>query len=272
SDLRRAVGSCGRGRTEQQRRRCNDTRSDERRKELSPHVPSFSTWTFRRARREVVRLANSPNPIDKSVKRGKLRPGSRVHTLEAMERKLATVLFVDLVDSTALVTGSDPEGGRRRVQAYCARVSPCVTTNGGIVEKFAGDAVMAAFGIPQAHEDDAERAVRAAAAILDSVHELGLEARIGGEAGEVVADESDSTFATGEAVNVAARLQQAAGPGQIVLGPGAHRLTLGRVEVEDVGPVELKGLGREIWAWRALSTKSDGLREMQQAPLVGRDH
>src|SRR4029078_12449677 len=78
-------------------------RSDERRKELSPHVPSFSTWTFRRPRREVVRLANSPNPIDKSVKRGKLRPGSRVHTLEAMERKLATVLFVDLVDSTALV-------------------------------------------------------------------------------------------------------------------------------------------------------------------------
>jgi class 3 adenylate cyclase/tetratricopeptide (TPR) repeat protein len=188
-----------------------------------------------------------------------------------MERKLATVLFVDLVDSTALVTGADPEVVRRRVQTYFERVSHCVTTHGGIVEKFAGDAVMAAFGIPQAHEDDAERAVRAGLAMLDSVHELGLEARIGIESGEVVADESDSTFATGEAVNVAARLQQAAEPGQLLLGPGANRLTLGRVEVEDLGPVELKGLEREIWAWRAVSGKSEAVHEMQQAPLVGRD-
>src|SRR6187401_522993 len=119
-----------------------------------------------------------------------------------MERKLATVLFVDLVDSTALVTGADPEVVRRRVQTYFERVSQCVTTHGGIVEKCAGDAVMAAFGIPQAHEDDAERAVRAAAAILESVHDLGVEARLGVESGEVVADDTDSTFATGEAVNV----------------------------------------------------------------------
>src|SRR5580765_6318745 len=174
-----------------------------------------------------------------------------------MERKLATVLFVDLVDSTALVAGADPEVVRRRVQTYFERVSHCVTTHGGIVEKFAGDAVMAAFGIPQAHEDDAERAVRAGLAIIDGVHELELEARIGIESGEVVADDSDSTFATGEAVNVAARLEQSAEPGQVLLGPGAHRLTLGRVEVEDVGPIELKGLGREIWAWRAVSAKGD---------------
>ncbi len=188
-----------------------------------------------------------------------------------MERKLATVLFVDLVDSTSLVTGSDPEVVRRRVQAYFERVSRCVTTHGGIVEKFAGDAVMAAFGIPQAHEDDAERAVRAGLSILETVHELELEARIGIESGEVVADDSDSTFATGEAVNVAARLQQSAEPGQVLLGPGAQRLTLNRVVVEDVGPVELKGLGREIWVWRALSVKTDSTRQMQQAPLVGRD-
>ena len=77
-----------------------------------------------------------------------------------MERNLATVLFVDLVGSTALVTGTDPEIARRRVQQYFDKVSHCVTTHGGIVEKFAGDAVMAAFGIPQAHEDDPERAVR----------------------------------------------------------------------------------------------------------------
>src|SRR5689334_21805308 len=189
-----------------------------------------------------------------------------------MERKLATVLFVDLVDSTALVTGSDPEVVRRRVQAYFERVSRCVTTHGGIVEKFAGDAVMAAFGIPQAHEDDAERAVRAALAVRESVHELGLELRIGVESGEVVDDDSDSTFATGEAVNVAARLEQAAEPGQLLIGPGAQRLTLGRVELEDVGPVELKGLGREIWTWQVLGAGAAPARpEGRQAPLVGRD-
>src|SRR5881398_2329361 len=98
-----------------------------------------------------------------------------------MERKLATVLFVDLVDSTALVTGADPEVVRRRVQTFFDRVSHCVMTHGGIVEKFAGDAVMAAFGIPQAHEDDAERAVRAALGIMDNAHGAGIEARIGVE-------------------------------------------------------------------------------------------
>src|SRR5437762_5050997 len=134
-----------------------------------------------------------------------------------MERKLATVLFVDLVDSTALITGADPEVVRRRVQTFFDRVSHCVITHGGIVEKFAGDAVMAAFGVPQAHEDDAERAVRSALDVLDAVHELGLEARLGIEAGEVVVDDGDSTFATGEAVNVAARLQQSARPGTIAL-------------------------------------------------------
>ena len=77
-----------------------------------------------------------------------------------VERKLATVLFVDIVDSTQLVTGADPEVVRRRVAEFFDRVSHCVTVHGGIVEKFAGDAVLAAFGIPQAHEDDAERAAR----------------------------------------------------------------------------------------------------------------
>src|SRR6266581_8693597 len=190
-----------------------------------------------------------------------------------MERKLATVLFVDLVDSTSFVTGADPEVVRRRVQAFFDRVSHCVMTHGGIVEKFAGDAVMAAFGIPQAHEDDAERAVRAGLAILDAVGELELEARIGVESGEIVTEDGEATFATGEAVNLAARLEQAAEPGQLVLGPGAHRLTLGRIEVEDLGPVELKGIAQPVWAWRALGTNGSGggRPRSMQAPLVGRD-
>src|SRR3954471_13862148 len=115
-----------------------------------------------------------------------------------MERKLATVLFVDLVGSTALVTGADPEVVRRRVTRFFEDVSHSVTTHGGIVEKFAGDAVLAAFGVAQAHEDDAERAIRAGLGILAAVKELGLEARVGIESGEVVVDSTDSTFATGE--------------------------------------------------------------------------
>jgi class 3 adenylate cyclase/tetratricopeptide (TPR) repeat protein len=187
-----------------------------------------------------------------------------------MERKLATVLFIDLVDSTRLVTGADPEVVRRRVTEFFERVSHCVDVHGGIVEKFAGDAVLAAFGIPQAHEDDAERAARAALGMLEAVRELGLEGRIGIEAGEVVVDQADSTFATGEAVNLAARLQQAAKPGEILLGPTAHRLARSRLLVEDAGPLELKGMGAALRAWRVISTV-DRPHAQLSAAFVGRE-
>jgi class 3 adenylate cyclase/tetratricopeptide (TPR) repeat protein len=189
-----------------------------------------------------------------------------------MERKLATVLFVDLVDSSSLVSMSDPEVVRRRVTQYFDKVSHCIETHGGTVEKFAGDAVMAAFGIPQAHEDDAERAVRAALGILESVRELELEARIGVEAGEVVTGTGDSTFATGEAVNIAARLQQAAEPGQILIGAAAHRFTLGRVEVDEIGPLDVRGREEPVWAWAALSADGRPPARVAVTPLVGRDH
>ncbi|HEY3050785.1 MAG TPA: adenylate/guanylate cyclase domain-containing protein [Gaiellaceae bacterium] len=189
-----------------------------------------------------------------------------------MERKLATVLFVDLVDSTSFVSASDPEIVRRRVTRFFDQVSRCIQTYGGTVEKFAGDAVMAAFGVPQAHEDDSERAVRAALEILDGVDDLELQARIGIEAGEVVTGAGDSTFATGEAVNIAARLQQLAEPGQILLGPAAHRLTLGRIEVDDIGPVEVRGRDEPIWAWAATSADGHPAARVPVTPLVGRDH
>ena len=194
-----------------------------------------------------------------------------VSTLMGVERKLATVLFADLVGSTALLAGTDPEVARRRVQQYFDRVQQCVISHGGIVEKFAGDAVMAAFGIPQGHEDDAERAIRAALAMMESVAELGLEARIGVESGEVVVDEVESTFATGEAVNVAARLQQAAPANGILIGPAAHRLTLGCFEVEDEGPIEARGLTEPVWAWRVTCVKRTEAARQFSAPLVGRD-
>jgi class 3 adenylate cyclase/tetratricopeptide (TPR) repeat protein len=187
-----------------------------------------------------------------------------------VERKLATVVFIDLVDSTGFVVNADPEIVRRRVNEYFDRASQCIESHGGTVEKFAGDAVMAAFGAPRTHEDDAERAVRAAFAVLEQVHDLDLEARVGVEAGEVVVDDAESTFVTGEAVNIAARLQQAASPGEIVLGPTVRRLTAGTVEVEDAGPVELKGRPDPIWTWRALRPV-DAPPPVAAAWFVGRE-
>ncbi len=189
-----------------------------------------------------------------------------------MERKLATVLFVDIVDSSHLVTEMDPEVVRRRVNRFFETVSRCVTVHGGIVEKFAGDAVLAAFGVPQAHEDDALRAARAGLAMQTAVDELGLEARIGIESGEVVVEDAESTFVTGEAVNLAARLQQAALPGEILVGPTAYRLAGASLVAEDAGPMELKGMNGSFRAWRITDaldrpTPSTGPR----APLVGRD-
>ena len=140
------------------------------------------------------------------------------------------------------------------------------------MEKFAGDAVMAAFGIPRAHEDDAERAIRAALGILEEVGRLGLQARVGIEAGEVLADETDATFATGEAVNVAARLQQAAGPNEILVGPGARGLAGRAVHLEENGHKELRGVGRAIPVWRVAGLLEDVRPFARVAgPFVGRE-
>jgi class 3 adenylate cyclase/tetratricopeptide (TPR) repeat protein len=189
-----------------------------------------------------------------------------------MERKLATVLFVDIVDSTERLSGRDPEVVRRQVTRFFDEVSHCIVTHGGTVEKFAGDAVMAAFGIPLAHEDDAERAVRAGFATLAKVRELDLQARIGIESGEVVTEDGDSTFATGEPVNLAARLQQEAKPGEILIGPGTARLVEGSIELEALEPLELRGFDHLVEGHRAVCASELGrpLRSLA-APLVGRD-
>ena len=189
-----------------------------------------------------------------------------------VERKLATVLFVDIVDSTRFVTAADPEVVRRRVNEFFETVSECITRHGGIVEKFAGDAVMAAFGVPQSHEDDAQRAIRAALAVREALEDLELRARIGIEAGEVVVEGYDSTFATGEAVNLAARLQSAARPDEILVGPTAYRLAASCLVVEDAGPLELKGIDGPLRAWRVVDMlEGPGRPLVSRAPLVGRD-
>ncbi|HKC78436.1 MAG TPA: AAA family ATPase, partial [Gaiellaceae bacterium] len=186
-----------------------------------------------------------------------------------VERKVATVLFADLVDSTGLVASADPEVVRQRVNRYFEVVAGRIEAYGGKVEKFAGDAVMAAFGVPLAHEDDAERAVRAALEIVPKVEELQLSVRIGVESGEIVTGDSDSTFATGEAVNLAARLQQAAQPGEILLGSAARRLAASAVEVDDAGPLEIKGRAEPLWTWRAI--RAHASMRLDAAPFVGRE-
>ena len=186
-----------------------------------------------------------------------------------MERKVATVLFADLVDSTGLVSSVDPEVVRGRVNRYFDVVAERIRAHGGTVEKFAGDAVMAAFGVPLAHEDDAERAVRAALEIIPSVEELQLSVRIGIESGEVVVEDGESTFATGEAVNLAARLQQAAQPGEILLGPAARRLAAGAVDVDDVGPLDVRGRPDPVWTARAIRIHASTRRVA--TPFVGRE-
>ncbi|HVA29764.1 MAG TPA: AAA family ATPase [Gaiellaceae bacterium] len=190
-----------------------------------------------------------------------------------MERKLATVMFVDLVSSTELVADADPEVVRRKVSRFFDQASHCIVTHGGTVEKFAGDAVMAAFGVPLSHEDDAERAVRAGLSTLERVYELGLEVRVGIEAGEVVTEGgAQSTFATGEAVNLAARLQQAAEPGEILIGPGAASLVRDRVELAEVGPLELRGWREPIAVHRVICAAEPGASiGGLKSPLVGRE-
>lgn len=123
-----------------------------------------------------------------------------------MQRKVVTVVFCDLVGSTALGERSDPEVLRELMSRYHAEARTILERHGGTVEKFVGDAAMAVFGIPQTHEDDALRATRAAAELREAVGQLGLEARLGVNTGEVVAAEGE-TLVTGDAVNVAARLE-----------------------------------------------------------------
>ena len=188
-----------------------------------------------------------------------------------MERKLATAMFVDLVDSTALVSASDPEVARRQVTGFFDRVRGHIDSYGGTVEKFAGDAVLAVFGVPTAHEDDAERAVRAAVAIVENGNDE-LPVRIGIEAGEVVVEDGDSTFATGEALNVAARLQQSAEPGEILIGPTAYGLTTDRVVTEPTVGRPLKGLRDGMQVWRVICTERPIGRPLSVvAPYVGRE-
>jgi class 3 adenylate cyclase/tetratricopeptide (TPR) repeat protein len=184
------------------------------------------------------------------------------------QRKTVTALFCDVTGSTALGESTDPEALRALLARYFERMKGIVESHGGTVEKFIGDAVMAVFGVPLVHEDDALRACRAAVEMRDALPELGVQARIGLNTGEVVTG-TQERLATGDAVNVAARLEQAAQPGEILLGADTHALVRGASETEPVEPLVLKGKTEPVSAFRLVAVTGGPVRR-HKARFVGR--
>jgi class 3 adenylate cyclase/tetratricopeptide (TPR) repeat protein len=168
------------------------------------------------------------------------------------QRKTVTVLFCDVTGSTALGESTDPEALRALLARYFERMKAIVESHGGSVEKFIGDAVMAVFGVPVAHEDDALRACRAAVEMRDSLPVLGIRGRIGVNTGEVVTG-TEERLATGDAVNVAARLEQAAEPGEVLIGEATHSLVCDAVAAEPVEALTLKGKSESVSAFRLVA-------------------
>jgi len=206
---------------------------------------------------------------------------------ETAERRQLTVMFCDLVGSTALSARLDPEDLRSVIGAYHRFCAEQIERNGGFVAKYMGDGVLAYFGYPRASEHDAERAVRAGLALveaapkLDTVAGLPLQIRVGIATGLVVvgdligAGASQEQAVVGETPNLAARLQAIAEPGAVVIAASTHRLTGGLFEYRDLGIVALKGFADEVRAWQALREGvAEGRFEALHAtttPLVGRD-
>src|SRR5437016_4906184 len=185
------------------------------------------------------------------------------------QRKTVTILSCDIAGSTALGESTDPEALRALLARYFERMKGIVESHGGSVEKFIGDAVMAVFGVPAVHEDDALRACRAAVEMREALPELGVEGRIGVMTGEVVTG-TEERLATGDAVNVAARLEQAAQPGEVLIGEPTLALVGGAVEVEPVDPLELKGKAEPVPAYRLLNVH-DAPERRHEALFVGRE-
>jgi predicted ATPase/class 3 adenylate cyclase len=199
-------------------------------------------------------------------------------------RKTVTVIFCDVVEFTALGERLDAESVRRVMSLYFDEMRRVIERHGGTVEKFIGDAVMAVFGVPKLHEDDALRAVRAANEMRAALHDLNeevnagwgisIENRIGVNTGEVVASEAvgDQRLVTGDVINVAARLEQHAGPGEILLGDTTYRLVRDAVTADPATPFTAKGKSRALLAWQLHDVIPDApsLRRRLDSPIIGR--
>jgi class 3 adenylate cyclase/tetratricopeptide (TPR) repeat protein len=184
-------------------------------------------------------------------------------------RKTVTVVFCDLTGSTELGERADPEALRALLARYFEQMKAIVESHGGTVEKFIGDAVMAVFGIPAAHEDDALRACRAAAEMREALPALGIRGRIGVNTGEVVTG-TEERLATGDAVNVAARLEQASAPDEVLIGKTTLALVHEAVVAEPVEPLTLKGKAQPVPAFRLISVL-DAPERSHASRFVGRE-
>ncbi|MEO6745220.1 MAG: AAA family ATPase [Caldimonas sp.] len=196
-----------------------------------------------------------------------------------------TIVFCDLKGSTSLGESLDPEALHEVKDRYFKAMAAEITRHGGKIEKYIGDAIMAVFGLPLPHEDDALRALRAAAGMqaalskvnadLGTRYGISLTNRTGVNTGEVVANDdptADQKLVTGDAVNVTARLEQAAPENQIYLGDTTYRLVRDAVEVESVEPLELKGKAERVPAYRLVSVHGlDGYARRENSPIVGRE-
>ncbi|HJX07527.1 MAG TPA: AAA family ATPase [Actinomycetota bacterium] len=203
-------------------------------------------------------------------------------TASQEERKLVSVLFVDIVGSTARADGADPEDVRDRNQLYFTEARQRIEHYGGIVEKYIGDAVMAVFGTPLAKADDAERAVQAALSIIDGIHELnvthpGLDLEVRGavctgEAVVAIDAAPNEPIATGDVANTAARLQNAAPPGGVLIGQQTYELVRHSFDLTPLEPMQAKGKREPVAAWHVLAPLgAPGARPMSGTPFVGRD-
>jgi class 3 adenylate cyclase/tetratricopeptide (TPR) repeat protein len=194
---------------------------------------------------------------------------------EAREsRRTVSILFADVVGSTELAESLDAEAVRRHMRDWFATARQAIERHGGTVEKFIGDAVMAVFGVPVIHEDDALRAARAAAELRDADHGP-LTIRVGVTTGEVVAGDpgTGQTFVTGDPVNMAARLQAAAAPGTVLIDRATHRMLGDASTVEILPPLHLKGKREPVVAYRLASIDPEGqaIARRMSGPMVGRD-
>jgi class 3 adenylate cyclase/tetratricopeptide (TPR) repeat protein len=204
------------------------------------------------------------------------------------DRRQLTVMFCDLVDSTALSTRLDPEDLRKVIGAYYRGCADIVTTAGGFIAKYLGDGVLAYFGYPRAHEDDAERAVRVGLTLVRSIGKLdsgtdeSLRVRIGIATGVVVVGDLIGEGAAlergvvGETPNLAARLQTLAEPGTVVISTSTQRLTSGLFDYRDMGLATVKGMGDAVRVWQVLGpsrveSRFEALHGTTLTPIVGRD-
>ncbi len=234
-------------------------------------------------RKKMLRAIAELQEVPASKPQTLAEPARRDHA----ERRQLTVMFCDLVGSTALSARLDPEEMRQVMTLYHRRIAGVIGSHQGIVARYMGDGVLAYFGYPQAHEDDAEQAVRAGLALVEAVPNLATggdarsQVRVGIATGIAVVGEligegaSQEQAVVGDTPNLAARLQALAEPGTVVISASTRRLAGGQFEYRDRGPVALKGWAEPVPAWQVLGTSDvesrfEALHQGKLAPLFGR--